>query len=219
MNELPTSEKENIINIPNFITLVRGLMMVWSSLSVALGWPSVEAALIYATGAIGDWLDGFAARKLGQKTEFGKKLDPLVDATAFVTGLTALALSLPETHERVLITTTLITQLLYSGQLSRKWKLLSEWEQYHLWPTLVAKTKTAVMMASASILLWWPHFLEDLQTFLYSHDITILSGNLKQFDTSLHIWALAGIWTWLLGTISCWHTYNKKANSILEKQK
>lgn len=77
---------------------------------------------MYATGSLGDGLDGIAARVLKQKTEFGKRLDPLADATGFVTSLTALAIASPEIHERMLLASTLVVQTLYSSHLMYKWR-------------------------------------------------------------------------------------------------
>ncbi len=116
-----TYNGEKVINVPNTITWVRGLIMLASSLAVLMWWVNIWYAIAYAIGAACDWLDGIAARTLDQKTEFWKKFDPKVDAISFVTGLSALAIVSPTVHERVILTATLTLQLLYSSHLAYQW--------------------------------------------------------------------------------------------------
>lgn len=208
---------EKIVNVPNAITLSRGALMIWSSISVAMGWPRLEAALAYLAGTLGDGLDGLAARKLKQATAFGKRFDPIVDATAFLAGLSALAVSSPEIHEKILFTSAAALQILYSGQLYLKWKTLPDWAKDQLWPTKVAKAKTAVMMLSMTTLLWWPHLLESLRDFFHLHHIVFLQGSLHKLDASIHAGAIGGIGMGILGTLFCWYHYNKLSTTILQK--
>ena len=66
------------MNLPNKITFSRfiiGLIMVYFAFSSSLFWFSV----FYILALISDVLDGFFARKLKQKTKFGKKFDILAD--------------------------------------------------------------------------------------------------------------------------------------------
>lgn len=65
------------INIPNTITLIRALLVL----------PIIElyqsdrslAFVLYLTAVVTDFLDGLCARKLNQKTDFGKIIDPIAD--------------------------------------------------------------------------------------------------------------------------------------------
>jgi phosphatidylglycerophosphate synthase len=169
----------------------------------------------YAAGSLWDGLDWLTARLLKQKTEFGKRLDPLVDATAFVTGLSALAVASPELHERMLLISALVTQTLYSSHLSHKWKNITNGKKKDLWPSIIGKTKTAIMMVSITKLMWWPHFLQDIQQFLESHGISFLEWNLEQLDTTLHLASISWVGIGILWTLWSWYSYNKKVNTLL----
>jgi CDP-diacylglycerol--glycerol-3-phosphate 3-phosphatidyltransferase len=69
-------------NLPNVLTLTRlplaaaGAYFLWRKDSVGV------AAGFLVAAALTDILDGIAARALGQITDFGKKLDPVVDKAA-----------------------------------------------------------------------------------------------------------------------------------------
>jgi cardiolipin synthase len=53
---------------------------------------TLAGILLFAAVAITDWVDGFAARRLGQVSELGKVLDPTADRLAIAAGLIALAI-------------------------------------------------------------------------------------------------------------------------------
>ena len=67
-----------MLNLPNFLTLVRILTIPFFLIALAyqLYW---EALLIFALGGITDFLDGLAARWMGQETRLGAYLDPVAD--------------------------------------------------------------------------------------------------------------------------------------------
>jgi cardiolipin synthase len=67
-----------MLNLPNFLTLVRILTIPFFLIALAyhLYW---QALLIFAFGGITDFLDGLAARWMGQETRLGAYLDPVAD--------------------------------------------------------------------------------------------------------------------------------------------
>jgi len=66
------------VNIPNKITILRILLIpVFISLTLYSKWQ--WALIVFALAAVSDGLDGYLARVLMQKTEFGKLLDPIAD--------------------------------------------------------------------------------------------------------------------------------------------
>ena len=67
-----------MLNLPNFLTLFRILTIPFFLIALAyhLYW---EALLIFALGGITDFLDGLAARWMGQETRLGAYLDPVAD--------------------------------------------------------------------------------------------------------------------------------------------
>jgi phosphatidylglycerophosphate synthase len=75
--------------IPNLISLSR-LVLAVAFVRYATN-PVIAVAILCAAG-ISDWLDGWAAKKLGQQTSLGVMLDPVCDRLFIVTVLTTLVL-------------------------------------------------------------------------------------------------------------------------------
>jgi CDP-diacylglycerol--glycerol-3-phosphate 3-phosphatidyltransferase len=73
--------------IPNLISLSRLLLAVAFVHYVDR---PVIAVLILCVGGISDWLDGWAAKKLGQQSPFGALLDPVCDRIFILTVLVTL---------------------------------------------------------------------------------------------------------------------------------
>lgn len=84
-----THLKEYFLNTPNFITILRILLIPFFIILYLEPTPnrSLAAALVFAFAAITDWLDGYLARSRGQITKLGKLLDPIADKLLTVTGL------------------------------------------------------------------------------------------------------------------------------------
>jgi cardiolipin synthase (CMP-forming) len=73
-------------NIPNLLTWFRILMIpvflavfYISDATLSLHHKHLISALLFALGAITDWLDGYLARTLNQTSAFGAFLDPVAD--------------------------------------------------------------------------------------------------------------------------------------------
>ena len=78
---MTTSQPNQIMNLPNILTMARiavipllALLLMSSSRSAGF-W----AAALFAVASITDWLDGYLARRMGIVTIFGKFLDPIAD--------------------------------------------------------------------------------------------------------------------------------------------
>lgn len=73
--------EERILTVPNLVTLVRlacvPLFVVLLTRPDRAGW--YPAALLLGGLGATDWVDGFAARHLGQVSTLGKVLDPVAD--------------------------------------------------------------------------------------------------------------------------------------------
>lgn len=77
------------LNLPNFITLVRILLI---PVFVLLFFTptadrSLSAAVVFVVAAITDLLDGYIARRTGQVTKLGKLLDPVADKLLVLSAL------------------------------------------------------------------------------------------------------------------------------------
>ena len=89
--------------LPNLISLSRPLLAI-AFVHYARR-PAIGVAILCAAG-ISDWLDGWVAAKLGQRTRFGAVLDPICDRLFVVPVLAALVLvhGLPLWQLAVLVT-------------------------------------------------------------------------------------------------------------------
>ena len=76
------------MNLPNLLTLSRIpiLFGVVGSLYLPLAGSSSLAFVLFVTGALTDWADGYYARKQGLVSNFGKLMDALTDKV-FMVGL------------------------------------------------------------------------------------------------------------------------------------
>ncbi len=81
---LPPLTRSQILTWPNLFTFVRMLcipLFVW-----LLFGRENRAAAAWLLGALGstDWVDGYLARRLDQRTEFGALFDPTIDRLLFL---------------------------------------------------------------------------------------------------------------------------------------
>ena len=77
------------LNLPNFITLVRILLIPVFVMLFFTPTPnrSLSAAVIFVIAAVTDLLDGYIARRTGQITKLGKLLDPIADKLLVLSAL------------------------------------------------------------------------------------------------------------------------------------
>lgn len=92
MNRVLETWKEigqDSLNLPNFLTLVRILLIPVFVVIFLAPTPdrSLIAAVIFTVAAVTDLLDGYIARRTGQVTKLGKLLDPLADKLLVLSAL------------------------------------------------------------------------------------------------------------------------------------
>lgn len=92
MNRVLETWKEigqDSINLPNFLTLVRILLIPVFVVFFLAPTPdrSLVAAVIFTVAAVTDLLDGYIARRTGQITKLGKLLDPIADKLLVLSAL------------------------------------------------------------------------------------------------------------------------------------
>jgi len=78
---------DRILTIPNAITLVRLLCIPLFLYLLLVRDARLGAALLLAGLGMTDWVDGYAARHLGQISNLGKAFDPTVDRLLLITGV------------------------------------------------------------------------------------------------------------------------------------
>lgn len=79
----------NLHNIPNYITLIR-ILLIPVYIYYFIQGNIQAAALFFAISAVTDFFDGFIARKFNLKSKFGKLLDPLADKLTIISILLVL---------------------------------------------------------------------------------------------------------------------------------
>ncbi len=83
-----------MLNLPMTLTLYRFLASLGIVLAVVLlarGPANILALLLFVTGGLTDYLDGYLARKYGQTSALGRMLDPIADKVLVITALLVLA--------------------------------------------------------------------------------------------------------------------------------
>lgn len=78
------------MNLPNCITLVRILLVPLLAIFLLEG-DYDNAFIVFVIAGLSDALDGFLARLLKQKTNFGAVLDPIADKSLLITAFVMLA--------------------------------------------------------------------------------------------------------------------------------
>ncbi len=92
MNRVLETWKEigqDSVNLPNFLTLVRILLIPVFVVIFLVPTPdrSLLAAVVFTVAAVTDLLDGYIARRTGQVTKLGKLLDPIADKLLVLSAL------------------------------------------------------------------------------------------------------------------------------------
>jgi CDP-diacylglycerol--glycerol-3-phosphate 3-phosphatidyltransferase len=72
-------KNEFILNVPNSLTLLRLLLTFAIAYFILFDYSYIFIGIIFIIAALTDWLDGFFARKLNQKSELGARLDQVID--------------------------------------------------------------------------------------------------------------------------------------------
>ncbi len=162
------------MNLPNALTLLRILLV--PALLIAVIYGEIGAALaLFAFAALTDLLDGYLARRLGQKTFLGAFLDPVADKLLMTVSFVSLAVVglLPPwlavlTVAKDLFVSIGMAILYFSGQ------------QVEALPTLWGKQTTFLQVIAVALALLFPLLGQDGESlmwlFLFTGGVTIFSG-------------------------------------------
>jgi cardiolipin synthase len=138
--------RERILNVPNTITFARLLLLMPLFALLVLLWnENFWAFIVLVVLAATDWVDGFAARKLGQVTHFGAVLDPVADRASQVVVCLTLVISgiLPLWILIAIVVTDLILGLI----------ILAYKRQGSMTITYISKIRTTFLMLGLPLLL------------------------------------------------------------------
>jgi CDP-diacylglycerol--glycerol-3-phosphate 3-phosphatidyltransferase len=90
-------EKENIYNVPNFLTLCRVLISLALIYFVFAGFSIKTIVITFIIAMITDALDGQIARRFKMTTEFGRKFDVMADRILMLSAISALLIKFATT--------------------------------------------------------------------------------------------------------------------------
>ena len=153
------------MNLPNLITLSRVPLMfviVWLMYQEWTGAASL-AFWLFIIAAVGDWYDGYLARKLKQVSVFGKLMDALTDKI-MVLGL-MVALVDRDMIPIVWVLLTLCREFLVSGM-----RMMAAAKGVIVAADKSGKTKTLTQLIAIGFLLFVPMLASDWAFYLGSWD-------------------------------------------------
>lgn len=198
-----TRPYEQVINLPNVLTLVRvsviPLLVIFFYLPVS--WGHLVAAIIFASASFTDWLDGYLARYLKQATKLGAFMDPVADKLMVSIALVLIVaeptfqfISLPNSvvtipaaaitiPAAIIVTREIIVSAL------REW-MAEIGKRSSVAVSTLGKIKTAVQMLALVVLLYCDNS---------THSAMILLGY-----TLLYISAVLTIWSMFIYLKAAW---------------
>ena len=163
-------------NLPNLITLSRIPLMFVIVLFMFCEWRGAAALAfaLFVLSAIGDWLDGYLARKQKLVSNFGKFMDALTDKILVIGTMVALAAKYSgETENKtialfflVLVLLTLCREFLVSGM-----RMVAASKGVVVAAERGGKIKTIVQLVAVSFILLVPMLETDIAS-LAGHPIS-----------------------------------------------
>ncbi|GAB7219964.1 CDP-diacylglycerol--glycerol-3-phosphate 3-phosphatidyltransferase [Vibrio comitans] len=141
------------LTIPNILTMIRLFLIPVFVIVFYLptSWAPFTAAMVFWVAGFTDWLDGVAARKLGQTSRFGAFLDPVADKVMVATALLLIA----EHYNTIWITVPAIIMISREIIISA----LREWmaeigKRSSVAVSWIGKVKTFSQMFALWVLIW-----------------------------------------------------------------
>jgi len=180
------------MNLPNVITLSRiPLMFVIVGLMYCT-WPGAAtlAFALFIGAAVGDWYDGYLARKRGLVSNFGKLMDAMADKIMVI----GVVIALVEKHEIpvALALITLCREFLVTGM-----RMVAASKGVVVVADSGGKTKTVTQLIALGFFLGAPMVSQD-GNYLFHWDA---SGFAARVGT-------VGLWIFVAGTVlSVWSGY------------
>ncbi len=105
--------KENIYNIPNFLSFYRILSFPFI-LFLGLGKQEYLFAIFLIINLVTDVLDGFIARRFNMQTEFGARLDSIADIGTYILAIAGIFLFKAEDFSTHIISFSIFIVLLFT---------------------------------------------------------------------------------------------------------
>jgi CDP-diacylglycerol---glycerol-3-phosphate 3-phosphatidyltransferase len=150
------------MNLPNAITLSRIPMMFIIVGLMFCVWPGAAtlAFALFIAAAVGDWLDGYVARRRGLVSNFGKLMDAMADKIMVM----GIVIALVEKREipLVLALVTLCREFLVTGM-----RMVAATKGVVVAADSGGKTKTVTLLIALGFFLGAPMLLLDGASFFH----------------------------------------------------
>ena len=145
------------MNLPNLITLSRMPMMfiIVGLMYCRFSGAASLAFALFIASAIGDWLDGYIARKRGQISVFGKFMDALTDKVLVIGIMVALVEQ--QAIQIVWVLIILVREFLISGM-----RMVAASKGVVVAAERGGKLKTVIQLIAIGVLLFVPVIDRDL---------------------------------------------------------
>ncbi len=173
------------LTIPTLLTLFRIVLIPVLVVVFYLPyeWTNFVAALIFALGAITDWLDGYIARRYHMYSKFGAFLDPVADKLAVAVALVLIV----QHHHTVFM--ALIAAVIIGREITIS--ALREWmaeigQRARVKVALIGKLKTIVQMVALVMLLYREDWL-DLPIFLIGESLLAVAAALTLWSAFAYV--------------------------------
>lgn len=142
-----------MLTIPTMLTLFRIFLIPVLVVVVYLPyrWTNFAAALVFALGALTDWLDGWIARRYGMNSAFGAFLDPVADKLAVAVALILIVEAYPTKPMAVWAAVIISREIAVSAL--REW-MAEVGQRGTVKVAMVGKIKTVVQMVALVVLLY-----------------------------------------------------------------
>jgi len=173
------NQKENNMNIPNFLSLLR-IILVPVFVIFLIQDSYIKALIVFTIAGLTDALDGTLARLLNEQTKLGAFLDPLADKLLLSTSFISLSIFglIPGWLTVIVISRDFIILL---GIVILSMMSIT----YEIHPIFISKITTALQIGTVFLTL----FLKSFNYSIVSHDLIII---LSWLTASFTI--ISGLW-------------------------
>ena len=173
------------MNIPNSLTIIRILLIPVFILVFYLPykWTHLAAAILFALGAITDWLDGYLARKLNQTSRFGAFLDPVADKLLVAVALVLLVQADPRAW--LAITAAIIIGREIAVSALREF-MAEMGQRSQVKVAMVGKIKTMAQM-SAIVLMIYRVPVGEFPTYAVGFALLIIAAGLTLWSMFVYL--------------------------------
>ena len=168
--------KANLANILTWLRIAAIPVVVYCFFS-SMDFARPIAGIVFGLAAVTDWLDGLAARKLGQTSRFGEFLDPVADKLIVAT---ALVLIVQTDETGVQLITALAAAVIIGREITisalREW-MAETGVRAQVKVSRLGKTKTGFQMTGLGFLIYQDN-MWGLPTYSIGLGLLIIAATL-----------------------------------------